>query len=89
MDAADDEQEAFKNSKYSLVTEMMRQVCLFENGAGLCPYKAIVSFGSCTGKELPAVTKVEVAFDSAKGLYGATRPGYVSPPEAEVCEDRA
>ena len=89
MDAADDEHEAFKNSKYGQVTEMMRQVCLFENGAGLCPYKAIVSFGSCTGKELPAVTKVEVAFDGAKGLYGATRPGYVSPPEAEVCEDRA
>ena len=72
--SADDEQEAFKNSKYSLVTEMMRQVCLYQNGVGLCPYKVIVSFGSCAGKELPAVTKFEVAFDSAKGLYEATRP---------------
>ena len=74
LDVADDEQEAFKNSKYSLVTEMMRQVCLYQNGVGLCPYKVIVSFGSCAGKELPAVTKFEVAFDSAKGLYEATRP---------------
>ena len=74
MDAADDEQEAFKNSKFGQYTEMMRQVCLLRNGLGACPYKAIVSFGSCAAKELPAITKFEVVFDSAKGLYEATRP---------------
>ena len=74
MDAADDEQEAFKNSKYSLVTEMMRQVCLYRNGLGACPYKAIVSFGSCADNKLPPITKFEVAFDSAKGLYEVPPP---------------
>ena len=76
MDAADDEQEAFKNSKFGQYTEMMRQVCLLRNGLGACPYKAIVSFGSCAAKELPAITKFEVVFDSAKGLYEEPLPGY-------------
>jgi len=74
LDAADDEQEAFKNSKYSLVHELMKNVCLYRNGLGACPYKVIVSFGSCAGKELPPITKFEVAFDSAKGLYEAPPP---------------